>query len=125
MKAAYSDITERIDEEPRWWDENGVPRYRDHHPQECQDIYAEEVVLMRIRCQYCGEKFLVQMSRNSTQLAQMKDEHSDGIISFEEEGYGDPPRHGCVGDTMTSETEEIVESWSMGARSVGKWVVTR
>ncbi len=32
MKPYYIDIIERIDEEPKWYDKNGTPRYRPFHP---------------------------------------------------------------------------------------------
>ncbi|MEA1904451.1 MAG: hypothetical protein U9M97_01030 [Candidatus Hadarchaeota archaeon] len=43
MQANYSDIIERIQEEPRWYDENGTPRYSEFHPKYCPNIYANQV----------------------------------------------------------------------------------
>ena len=42
MKANYADILIRIKEEPKWYDENGTPRYEKFHPSFSPDIYARE-----------------------------------------------------------------------------------
>lgn len=47
---------------PLWWDESGTPRFAEHHPKHCPDIYADEVALFIISCQACGETFRVQAS---------------------------------------------------------------
>jgi hypothetical protein len=47
----YSDITERIAEPPKWWDEHGVPRYADYDPWRVANIYAEETALVEAACQ--------------------------------------------------------------------------
>lgn len=62
MHQSYPDLLERISDPPKWWDEHGVPRYQEHHPNLCPDIYADEVALLVIACQCCGQEFRVQMS---------------------------------------------------------------
>src|SRR5205085_9175 len=47
---------------PGWYDENGTPRFAEHHPKLCPDIYATEVALLLISCQACGHEYKVQMS---------------------------------------------------------------
>ena len=101
MKASYEDITSRIQESPTWYDEDGVPRYGKFSPEYCPDIYTNEVFLIRIACQDCGERFDVEMhSHIFEHIANPKELH-----------YGDPPIHGCVGDTMNCEDLEILEAW--------------
>ena len=58
----YIDITERIAEPPKWWDEHGVPRYAEFSPYLVANIYAEEVVLVEIACQACRSLFPVAFS---------------------------------------------------------------
>ena len=41
MKPSYEDIKKRIDEEPKWYDHHGVPRYEEFNPELTSNIYAE------------------------------------------------------------------------------------
>src|SRR5690606_38100927 len=61
----YKDIRRRIAQEPRWWDEHGVPRYDHFCPSIVADIYAEEAALVLITCQNCGHEFKVAFSKSS------------------------------------------------------------
>ena len=114
MHQAYEDITSRISEEPRWYDENGVPRYAAFHPTYCPDIYANQVVLLRIACAGagCRREFDVEM-------------HNDGplcpFLTREMIHYGDPPAHHCPygGDTMNCDDIAIIECWHRP--SAGEW----
>jgi len=56
--------------EPLWWDANGVPRFAAHHPSLSPDIYAEEVALLDISCQRCGQEFRVQQTWSMMDAAQ-------------------------------------------------------
>lgn len=114
----YPDIRKRISDPPSWYDHHGVPRYDPHHPGLCPDIYADEVVLLRIACQSCGQEFDVQMSRNSFLLhlkdwTTLTDEVLAGSIHA-----GDPPRHPCDGggDTMNCEDLAVLEFWKRDER---------
>ena len=108
MHADYSDIKLRISEEPTWYDMNGAPRYGDFHPRLIPSIYAKVCVLLRIKCQACGQEFLVEM-------------HNDlwGLWNFVPKNlhYGDPPRHDCdcraggAGESMNCEDLEVVQAW--------------
>lgn len=112
MKAAYEDIREKINEEPRWFDTHGVPRYAKFHPDLSPNIYADEVVLLKIACQNCGHRFLVEMNWG------VQDKVFDDIVSLHERienrtiHYGDPPIGCCaVGSTMNCDDLEVVEFW--------------
>ena len=113
MLAQYQDIKKRIKEAPRWFDENGVPRYDEFHPSLSPNIYADEVVLMEISCQDCGRRFFVEMSW-STSFGIL-----DGIVPLHKRiedkliHYGDPPNDCCdCGATMNCNDLEIIQFWS-------------
>lgn len=113
MLDAYRDIRERIDEEPRWYDRHGVPRYCEFAPEHCSNVYASEVLLMDVACQDCGRRFLVEFTWEgwggyaslSAQLAQGSLPH-----------YGDPPRHDHHEDCVAGDTMNVT-----GPRVVGLW----
>ncbi len=109
MHENYRDITSRIAEPPKWWDANGTPRYDPFAPSLCPDIYSNTVVLLRIRCQSCATKFDVEMHAGFFAEIHPQKLH-----------YGDPPVHGCVGDTMNCEDEEVLEVWHRDA--LGDWI---
>ncbi|HIJ67457.1 MAG TPA: hypothetical protein HPP87_04610 [Planctomycetes bacterium] len=118
MKEAYRDILERISEEPKWYDANGCPRYGDFSPDKCPNIYAREAVLLRISCQECGRHFDVELhsdiySRGMAEALRMwQDKAKRGDKNnWPPIHYGDPPCHGCVGDTMNCNDERILEFW--------------
>ena len=101
MHHDYRSIRTRIAGEPKWFDANGVPRYEVFRPQDCPNIYARQVVLLSIACQACGQQFDVEM-------------HGHWFAPIEsprELHYGDPPAHGCVGDTMNCEDLEVLQVW--------------
>jgi hypothetical protein len=122
MKTDYSDIVAQAGA-PKWWDENGAPRYADFHPCQC-GVYVQAVALVRIACQACGHEFVVASveHRHQRSIARVPDRDArdpwDAVGSFH---YGDPPRgdhaHAggdCVGDTMNSVPLEVVEFWRQG-----------
>ena len=100
MNANYEDIISRIAESPRWYDANGTPRYDDFHPRYCPNIYSDQVILLRIACQACGEEFDVEMHAGFFEELNPRKVH-----------YGDPPRHDCMGDTMNCEDLEVLQVW--------------
>jgi hypothetical protein len=120
----YSDLRELINREPTWWDENGVPRWCEHHPDRAPDIYCRDVALLEIACQSCGRLFKVQMMGNpmtefmrygpSKMIGGRYDEYplakaiTDGSIH-----YGDPPNIDCCpgGATMNCEDLRVLEYW--------------
>jgi len=102
MHENYADITSRILESPRWWDSNGTPRYAAFSPDLCPNIYSNIVVLLRIRCQDCGELFDVEMHAGI---------FGEWTFNPRKLHYGDPPVHGCVGDTMNCEDIAVLQVW--------------
>lgn len=127
MKADYKDITSRINEEPKWYDEHGVPRYDDIDPYLAPNIYADEVVFMIIACQHCKKRFVVEISYSPmdpdanngspfTERLENLDKYRYVPLS-----YKDPPRHDCIGDTENSEIIKIIELWERDERS--EWIL--
>lgn len=111
MHENYNDIKKRIKEQPVWYDQNGTPRYDKFHPDYCPDIYSNNVALLLIACQSCGQKFHVEMHTsyfgfNSTNLPSKWH-------------YGDPPIHGCAGDTMNCDDLAVLEFWQR--KGIGNW----
>ena len=121
MLPDYSDITSRLGS-PLWWDEHGVPRYKQFHPKWC-DIYAEAAALLVTKCQNCRRIFKVAVSVDTVDIHdnwQDIDYHptpDDPKMCW----YGDPPRHSCrkclTGDTMISHPVRVLEFWERN----GKW----
>lgn len=120
MNHHFPDIKELTDKKPIWYDSNGVPRYRKFHYNLSPNIYACEVVLIKIRCQSCKEEFLVEMNWARTiyffsieKLSERLLRYKNSPKSFGWSGlhYGDPPCHGCVGDSMNVEDLEVLEFW--------------
>jgi hypothetical protein len=109
MKADYEDILERIDMAPFWYDENGTPRYAPFHPSMSPNIYARQVTLLRIQCQACHLRFMVEMNTGIW----------GGETLPRNLHYGDPPRHGCIGDTMNCEDLAVLEAWNKAG--LGEW----
>jgi hypothetical protein len=125
MTGGYEDIRElaaRAGVTPQWWDEHGTPRFAEHHPVHCPNIYAEEVVLLLIACQLCGHEMPVQMSVSSmdqvrasmmdVKFTSLADRVRSGVIH-----YGDPPWHDEGGEfchagcTMNCDDLRVLEFW--------------
>lgn len=123
MYRLYEDIRDRLGE-PKWHDEQGVPRYCDFHPSQC-GIYDRWVALLEIACQSCGQRFLVSDSYSQMDLIQAAMRRGGNIAESPELpnatnygadfSFGDAPWHGerqCAGTTMTTETLRVVEFWT-------------
>lgn len=136
MKPRFDDIRDRIEEKPTWYDRQGTPRYGVFSP-DALGVYDNVAVLYEISCQACGEKFFVgegysRMDMHalnwhwSNQYLRWRETKENGIeADFVEEEYvfptledycssyhyGDPPIHGCVGDTMNCIDLRVVEAW--------------
>lgn len=104
MHHNYRDILDRVNDEPTWYDSNGVPRFGKFEPGMCPNIYSSHVGLFLIACQDCGKRFRVEMHADIF----------DQRISFPPAKwhYGDPPIHGCVGDTMNCDDLAVLEFWT-------------
>ena len=113
MKENYEDILSRITEVPKWFDQNGVPRYDEFHPRYCPNIYASRVILLKIACQACGKLFNVEMHYSDWYTGA-------NLVHPSRWHYGDPPIHDCVGDSMNCEDIEVLQVWARDALS--DWV---
>jgi hypothetical protein len=121
MNTSYQDITDKLGE-PVWYDEHCVPRYCEFHPFEC-DPYAQWVSLVRRKCQSCGKIFLIAtswynlsrrtftLSPRNLELYEQNKNNPEWMLTFCLLGGGDPPYHGCIGDTMCSEFEDLISLW--------------
>lgn len=121
MLPCFNDILDRIPETPKWWDSHGVPRYENFHPKFISNIYADEVVLLRIACQSCAREFDVEVmwdkfSHNWSGLPKTPFSQNISFIH-----YGDPPNVGCcpAGPTMNCIDLRVLQFW---ARENFKWV---
>jgi hypothetical protein len=94
----YSDITDRIAEPPKWWDENGVPRYVEFDPHQAANIYAVEVVLLDIACFMCLRRFQVALSGQGGAHPNEKGISLADQIRSGEIDYCDPPNYGNCRD---------------------------
>jgi hypothetical protein len=63
----YEDIISRIAEPPRWYDEQGVPRYCDFAPNVIGNIYANECVLLEIECSGCDQIIIAALDESRNQ----------------------------------------------------------
>lgn len=115
MNHDYDDIISRIAEPPIWWDEHAVPRYAPFEPGLQADIYADEVVLIEVRCQSCGHVFHVCLSHSM-----LGESYGPLAACIPDRAihYGDPPNIGCCpsGPTMNSEPRRVIEYWSRHKR---------
>lgn len=123
MRCEYTEILEAMGE-PKWWDENAVPRYVDFHPNHTANIYATEVVLLEIACQNCGHPFLVAMSQSNMDRVFKRNWELPGCFPPH---YGDPPRllgdECCpAGPTMNVDLIEVKERWQCRLREDPSWV---
>lgn len=135
MLRSYEDITSAIAQPPKWYDENGVPRYCEFSINNL-GVYIKYALYGVIACQNCGQEFNVGMGYDHYEICthlQSQDELSNQACVFENKiedlvngfGYGDPPRHSspsglaCAGQTMSSVEIAITQVWSRD--SLSKW----
>jgi hypothetical protein len=123
MFTDYRDITERITEPPKWWDENGVPRYAEFEPHLAANIYAVEVALVEIACQACGKHFEVAFSGQGGAGAGENGRSMANKIRGGEMEYGDPPDYGNCRDgaTMTCYNLRVIQYW-IRPKGWGDWI---
>lgn len=109
MKHHFADILDRIPEPPKWFDENGTPRYNDFHPDEVPNIYANECCLFRIECQMCTREFDVALSwyRLGTERS-LTERVEDNTLH-----YGDPPNIQCCASGLSSNSvpRYVIQFW--------------
>lgn len=133
MNHYFDDIISKLGE-PIWYDIAGFPRYCKFEPDKTSNIYATFAIYYEIGCQGCGRKFNVAASYSDFDMYEnflskkfiKENEDKKVAISelalpwFKEQTpeqlanilhYGDPPAHGCVGDTMNCYDLRILEFW--------------
>jgi hypothetical protein len=118
----YQDITSRIADPPKWWDERGVPRYNDFNPRQIADVYSQEAALVEIACATCQRRLQVSVSTiDDDPLARCGTPLGDRIRKGDL-SYGEPPAHGeCSSGTWTPAVElRVLEYWIRGHNS-GAW----
>lgn len=119
MNHHYSDIRSLSNAEPKWFDENAVPRYCEFTPDQTANIYANKCVLVLIACQDCGRHFEVCLSSDSIQYYVQNDRTLwEGLQSLH---YGDPPNVQCcpAGPTMNCVDVRILQAWEQ--EPFGDW----
>lgn len=113
MNREYKDIIDRLGP-PFWWDDQICPRYAEFHPNLC-GVYDDQVALLLIECQFCREKFRMAKSWSKYDYCLMPGNRWELEPSphRDKDWYyvGDPPRHECTGDTMSSDTIKILRFW--------------
>lgn len=123
MKNSYQDILDlgnKTQSQPKWWDSNGVPRFCDFHPKNSPNIYADEVVLLKIACQSCAHQFDVEL--NTSLYENLTITNFKKFIDRPQDiYYGDPPNIRCclAGPTMSSISLYVIEFWT---QENFKWV---
>lgn len=120
MLQSYNDIKDLIDKEPLWYDNHGVPRYRPFTPI-MLGVYDKYAVLAEIACQNCGHEFHV--GDGVTGATWVAGEVRINSLADLVNGYhyGDPPSHGCVGDTMNSICYRVLEAWEHTKATNWEW----
>lgn len=126
MKASYRDVLEAAHPKlPLWWDMHGVPRFVPYAPG-LQSIYAREEALLQVSCQGCGRMFEVGVYDDPLVGSDVTREGGlmrSGLEAGQELYYGDPPNVCCrVGATMSSLSRRVIQFWTRGADSAGRWV---
>jgi len=115
----YADILSRIAEPPRWWDEQGVPRYCEFAPHQLANIYANECALMAIECSGCGERIIAAIddhTANEVRRIPWQERPRVKIADLIRAGeldYGDPPNVGCcrAGPSQGAISHRVIEYW--------------
>jgi len=120
MLCRYKDIRDQLGE-PMWFDECGVPRYCKFTPDQVNNIYANEVVLVDIACQNCGNIYKVAFSSTEFQVYSgsptLKSQIEDKSLHF-----GDPPCDQCAsGSTMNCDDLKVLEYWCRGLSGKYGW----
>ena len=127
----YKDILDLTTEEPKWFDENGVPRFCEFHPQHGPNIYADEAVLYLIACQSCRRQFKVADSLSFTWAQVRAHRHNQKPTRIRDSiqnkwiHFGDPPCFGCAGSTMNCDDLKILEYWTKDKSTGYEWVRDR
>jgi hypothetical protein len=125
MHVPLMDITDRIAEPPKWW-LNGVPRYRDYHPEHARGQNTQ--LLVRVCCQNCQRVFDTAIGTTATlkvgEVEPVLGYPLDSATGTCIEARDDPPfhlgedGHNCMGNSMGVEWVAILQVWE---RSGADW----
>lgn len=122
MRPKFRDITSQAGQ-PDWYDLGGIPRYGKFSPdvvaQKFKHPGADYVALMLIMCQNCRNGFRVAVHYHRAMEETERwifsaDEDKMELPARSDPGwfhYGDPPAHGCIGDTMNSIPWKVLQFW--------------
>lgn len=116
MLPDYADIRALTDREPDWFTEVGVPRYEEFCP-EMLGVYDGYAVLLLIACQSCSRRFEVGIGRPKFEFDGFDRVTRHNLRTLGAIRVGDPPRHGCPGDSMMSSELSVLEAWWKGGPS--------
>ncbi len=114
MHANYMDIRARVAQYPRWFDENGAPRYGVFRPEDSPNIYAGECALVRARCTECGEQFSIEVNGGVFRAWGVLER----LLVEGELEVGSPPWHGCRGDARDAVPITVLEFWGRGEGAI-------
>ena len=115
MHIDYQDIRNLTTKEPDWYDHNGTPRYNDYDPT-MLGVYHHYALFAKILCQSCGKPFTIgegfhnhYYNHKTKEFATYTtDDFHNTITNYH---YGDPPAHGCCGDTMNCIDNHIIAAY--------------
>lgn len=120
MLPDYDDIKDAIDREPLWYDGHGVPRYQPFSPT-MLGVYDNFAVFAEIACQNCRRVFYVGVGACRIAFAAGVPTKNSLAGLVNRYHYGDPPIHGCVGDTMNSVAYRVLEAWEHTKATNWEW----
>ncbi|HUB94795.1 MAG TPA: hypothetical protein VL993_02700 [Stellaceae bacterium] len=123
----YADILSRIAEPPKWWDEQGVPRYCAFGPDAIANIYAHECVLLAIECSGCGQTIIAALDdHQANNVLRVPGKETPrrkiaDLIRAGELDCGDPPNVGCCrgGPSTGALTRRVLQYWARYQDSYG------
>lgn len=104
MKTNYDDIVDKLGL-PQWWDENGVPRYCEMHPEHCLPV-ARQVAFVQIACTHCRQHCAAAVSCELLDLDIQSDLVARGVAL-----YGLMPRVAHCGAPARGEVTGVHSVW--------------
>ena len=120
MHTDYNDIKNAINRPPDWYDHNGTPRYETFKP-EMLGIYDKQAIYAQILCQHCGQPFNVATPHAGYTYHNNNIQDTTLQQNANNYHYGDPPAHGCIGDTMNCIDNKILQAWERNQNTNNIW----
>jgi len=126
MHSSFDDLIALSKDPPKWWDEHGIPRFCEFHPDVISSFYAHEVALLQIECQNCGHEFVVCVAQDGSDLASFHLVGREPVRlseAIQQIHYGDPPNIGCCasGPSMNSIPRKVLQFWEHGPHTNYEW----